>query len=147
MSRAASRRSVMLMVAFVLPCWEKQEVEVGRFFQLALGSTRDNEYIYFFQLAFRCIFLEFASPHYIHVYCMQNVLNTSDTCSLWSLLPQNLILPRSAFLWLLVRYIWGLCCVVYGGASTILRPLSYLPAPAPYCVASCAPAWEFPAVS
>lgn len=135
----------MLMVAFILPCWEKQEV-VGGFFHRALGSTWDNTYIYVFQPVFTCSFLESASPHCIHVYCMQSILNTSDTCSLFSLLPQNLILPRSAFLPLLVRYIWVLCCVAYGLSSTILCPLFYLPMPAPLCVASCAPAWESSAI-
>lgn len=59
----------MLMVAFILPCWEKQEVEVGGFFHRGLGSTWANTYIYVFQLVFTCSFLESASPRCIPVYC------------------------------------------------------------------------------
>lgn len=58
----------MLMVAFILPCWEKEEVEVGSFFHWALESTWDNKYV--FQHAFTCSFLECASPHCIHIYCL-----------------------------------------------------------------------------
>lgn len=36
---AASRRNILLTLAFILPCWEKQEVEVDDSFLLALRSA------------------------------------------------------------------------------------------------------------
>lgn len=50
------------------------------------------------------LFLRVLHPHIISVCTVCSVLNTSDARSLFCLLPQKLIWPRAAFLWLLRAY-------------------------------------------
>lgn len=139
MSCAASRRSTMLRVVFILPCWEKQEVEVGGFFLWSLGSTWDNKCVYVFLHAFTCSFLVcilIFYPCLLYAECLKHIK------SLFLILSatRKTDLIEICIFWLLVKCLWGSCNVACGESSSILCPVFNLPMPALLCRASCATA-------